>query len=84
MDERSGVPAVDPELEITSPLATLPVGLEVGTFVHRMIELTEFDAGDIDAELAARCQALAVGRSIEIGDPGALCDGIHAAMRFAA
>ncbi len=76
----SGVPAVDPELEVASPLATLPVGLEVGTFVHRMLELTEFDAGDIDAELAARCQALAVGRSIEIGDPVALCNGLRAAI----
>ncbi|MDQ6820569.1 MAG: UvrD-helicase domain-containing protein [Actinomycetota bacterium] len=75
-----GVPATDPASAIASPLATMPVGLEVGTFVHRMLELTEFDAGDIDAELAARCAALALGRSVEIGDPAALCDGIRAAI----
>jgi exodeoxyribonuclease V beta subunit len=75
-----GAPASPPAITIPSPLATLPVGLEVGTFVHRMLELTEFNAADIDADLAGRCEALAVGRSVEIGDPAMLCDGIRAAI----
>ncbi len=73
-------PPVDPAIAISSPLAAMPVGVEVGTFVHQLLELSEFDASDIDSELGTRCEALAGRRPVEIGDPAAFCAGIRAAI----
>ena len=41
-------------------LADMPAGARVGTFVHRVLEATDFAAADLDAELArcARCRAV--------------------------
>src|SRR5581483_185506 len=40
------------ELALESPLGTMPVGVAFGTFVHRVLEATDFAADDLDAELA--------------------------------
>ncbi|MFN2557825.1 MAG: UvrD-helicase domain-containing protein [Nitriliruptorales bacterium] len=37
---------------ISLPLAELPGGTDVGTFVHRVLEHSDFNANDLDAELA--------------------------------
>ena len=39
---------------VPSLLAEMPVGVEVGTLVHRVFEATDFAAADLDAELAER------------------------------
>ena len=36
------------------PLAAMPVGVEVGTFVHRVLEATDFTAPDLAGELRTR------------------------------
>jgi exodeoxyribonuclease V beta subunit len=50
-----GKPAdADPQLDQSSPLANAPIGAEFGTFVHRTLEAVDFNAKDLDAELADR------------------------------
>jgi exodeoxyribonuclease V beta subunit len=58
----------------------MPVGAEVGTFVHRLLEATEFDAGDLGTELAGRFGAILGRSAVEFTDPAAVLDGIRAAI----
>jgi exodeoxyribonuclease V beta subunit len=70
-----------PSLLDTPPLlADMPVGVEVGTFVHRVFEATDFAAADLDAELAAQVAAVRARRSVEIGDPDAVVAGLRATI----
>jgi exodeoxyribonuclease V beta subunit len=62
------------------PLAAMPVGVEVGTFVHRMLEATDFAAPDLDAELAAAMAAVQARRPVDLGDPGRVVAGLRAAI----
>jgi exodeoxyribonuclease V beta subunit len=62
------------------PLAAMPAGVEVGTFVHRVLEATDFAAADLDAELALRIGEVQARRSVEIGDPAAVAAGLRAAI----
>jgi exodeoxyribonuclease V beta subunit len=77
----AGVASV-PDLAIANPsaLEAMPVGAEVGTFVHRLLEATEFDAPDLDTELAERLEAARGRSALELGDPAAVLDGIGAAI----
>ncbi|MDQ6817046.1 MAG: UvrD-helicase domain-containing protein [Actinomycetota bacterium] len=70
----------DPVVAIPSPLAAMPVGVDVGTFVHRLLEATEFDAPDLDAELAVRFEAVRARTAVEVGDPAAALGGIRIAI----
>ncbi len=63
-----------------SLLAAMPVGATVGTFVHRVLEATDFAAPDLDAELAARVAEVLAGRPVEIGDQAAAIAGLRAAI----
>ena len=58
-----GEPA-DPSMAMPSLLADMPVGLKVGTFVHQVLEATDFAAADLRAELtrASRGRARAPPR----------------------
>jgi exodeoxyribonuclease V beta subunit len=71
------VPATPPSapfgLVLPSLLANLPVGRDIGTFVHRVFEQTDFAATDLDDELAAQ-----IGDGVE--DPAALATGLRAAI----
>jgi len=63
------------------PLAAMPGGVDVGTFVHAVIERSDFAAVDLEAELAA-----AVGRQrarwqVDIGDPDVVVAGLTAAIQ---
>jgi exodeoxyribonuclease V beta subunit len=58
----------------------MPAGAEVGTFVHRVLEATDFAAADLDAELAAAVAAVQMRRAVEIGDPAAVVAGLRAAI----
>jgi exodeoxyribonuclease V beta subunit len=76
----AGVPSGDSRLAVPSLLADMPVGVEVGTFVHRVFEATDFAASDLDAELAAQVAAVQARRSVDIGDPEAVVAGLRAAI----
>ena len=86
-DEPAGpaptVPAPGPDLTslaATSLMADMPVGLEVGTFVHRVLEATDFAAPDLEAELRTQVELAQARRTIEIGDPDAVIAGLGAAI----
>jgi exodeoxyribonuclease V beta subunit len=68
------------ELEPISPLADVPAGVAFGTFVHTVLEATDFAAGDLDAELAARIGASQSRRAYELGDPALIATGLRAAI----
>jgi exodeoxyribonuclease V beta subunit len=63
-----------------SLLAAMPAGVQVGTFVHRVLEAADFAAPDLGAELAARVGEAQARRRVDLGDPTALADGLRAAL----
>jgi exodeoxyribonuclease V beta subunit len=63
-----------------SPLGTMPVGVEFGTFVHTVLEATDFAAADLDAELAEHIAAAGSRRAIDLGDPDQVVRGLRAAI----
>ena len=65
---------------IPSALAAMPTGVRVGTFVHRVLEATDFAAADLDAELAARVAEVRARRQVEIGDHAAVVAGLRRAI----
>ena len=69
-----------PGLHRLSPLGEMPVGVEFGTFVHRVLEATDFAAADLDAELAEHVAALQAWRYLDLGDPVAMIAGLRAAI----
>jgi len=80
------VPAAAPDddsdaalLAVASPLAAMPAGVHVGTFVHRLLQVADFAAPDLDAELRARIAE--VRRAPEVGDPAIVAAGLAAALR---
>jgi exodeoxyribonuclease V beta subunit len=62
------------------PLAAMPAGAEIGTFVHRVLEAIDFAAPDLDAELAEAIAAVQARRPVELGDPAAVAAGLRAAI----
>jgi exodeoxyribonuclease V beta subunit len=79
-------PAVADDLEsdalraVPSLLAQMPVGVQVGTFVHRVFEATDFAGPDLEAELGERVAAVLARRSVDVGDPEATVAGLRAAL----
>jgi len=65
---------------VTSPLGAMPAGVHVGTFVHRVLEATDFAAADLRGEVAARVDAAQARRRVEIGDRAAVVEGLAAAI----
>jgi exodeoxyribonuclease V beta subunit len=63
-----------------SLLAEMPVGVQVGTFVHRLFEATDFAAPDLDAELGARVAEVRRRQTLDIGDPPTTVAGLRAAI----
>jgi exodeoxyribonuclease V beta subunit len=63
------------------PLAGLPVGAEIGTFVHRVLEATDFAAADLTAELTEQVRAVRARRALDIGDAQAVVAGLLAALQ---
>ena len=83
--EPASVPALpddgDSGLRATpSLLSAMPAGVRIGTFVHRVLEATDFAAPDLDAELTARVAEAQVRRHTEIGDATAVVAGLRAAI----
>jgi exodeoxyribonuclease V beta subunit len=67
-------------LDLPSPLGAMPVGVQFGTLVHRVLEATDFAAADLDAELARRVGAGLARRSLDVGQPAELVAGLRAAL----
>jgi exodeoxyribonuclease V beta subunit len=65
---------------VPSLLAGMPVGVQVGTFVHRVLEATDFAAPDLEAELRARVAAALARRRVDVGDPARVVAGLRAAI----
>jgi exodeoxyribonuclease V beta subunit len=63
-----------------SLLGAMPVGARVGTFVHGVLEATDFAAPDLRAELAERIAAEQGRGRVEIGDPTVAAAGLAAAI----
>jgi exodeoxyribonuclease V beta subunit len=61
-------------------LAEMPVGPQVGTFVHRVLEAADFAAPDLDAELTACVRAERARRNVEIGETEAVVAGLRAVI----
>jgi exodeoxyribonuclease V beta subunit len=61
-------------------LAAMPGGVQVGTFVHRVLEATDFAAPDLDAELGRAVAEVRAWRDTDIGDPAAAVAGLRAAL----
>ena len=60
--------------------ATCRWAAEVGTFVHRVLEATDFAAADLDAELAARVAEVQARRGADIGSEAMVVAGLRAAI----
>jgi exodeoxyribonuclease V beta subunit len=68
------------ESERVSPLASMPAGVVFGTFVHAVLEATDFAAPDLDAELAGSVAGTPTRRSLDLGDPSLIVAGLRAAI----
>jgi exodeoxyribonuclease V beta subunit len=65
---------------VGSLLAEMPVGVRVGTFVHRVLEATDFAAPDLDAELAEAMGGVQARRAVDVGEPAVVAAGLRAAI----
>jgi len=72
--------AVGGPTAMPSRLGAMPVGVEVGTFVHRVLEATDFAAPDLHAELATRVAQVQARRQVDVGEPAAVVAGLAAAI----
>jgi exodeoxyribonuclease V beta subunit len=66
--------------EVPSLLADMPVGVEVGTLVHRVFEAVDFAAADLASELSLEIGSAQARRRVELGDVDAVVAGLHAAI----
>jgi exodeoxyribonuclease V beta subunit len=67
-------------LDAPSLLGAMPVGVRVGTLVHRVLEATDFAAPDLDGELAVRIATAQARQNVDIGDPALAVAGLRAAI----
>jgi exodeoxyribonuclease V beta subunit len=74
-------PELAAPLSAPSLLSEMGMGVDVGTFVHRVMEATDFAAPDLEAELALRVGEVYARRAAEIGDRERLVAGLAAAIR---
>jgi exodeoxyribonuclease V beta subunit len=63
------------------PLGAMPFGAEVGTFIHQLLERTDFAAADLGRELEDRIADVQRLRAVEVGDPEQVRDGIRTALQ---
>ncbi len=70
----------EPELAAPALLGEMPVGADVGTFVHSVMEASDFAAGDLDGELRARIAEVRARRAVEIGDAVRVAEGLAAVI----
>jgi exodeoxyribonuclease V beta subunit len=61
-------------------LSGMPGGVEVGSFVHGVLESTDFAAADLDAELRGAIDLESAKRSVDLGDRDLLVVGLRTAI----
>jgi exodeoxyribonuclease V beta subunit len=61
-------------------LADMPVGVEVGTLVHRVFEAVDFTAADLSSELALEIASAQARRRVELGEVDSVVTGLRAAI----
>jgi exodeoxyribonuclease V beta subunit len=66
--------------DVPSLLAGMPVGVEIGTLVHRVFESVDFASADLASDLALEITAAQARRRVELGDADAVVDGLRAAI----
>jgi exodeoxyribonuclease V beta subunit len=65
---------------VASGLGEMPAGVHVGTFVHHVMEATDFAAPDLESELAAQIAAVQGRRAVDIGSPATVAAGLRAVI----
>ncbi len=70
-----------PSVAAESLLGAMPVGVQVGTFVHRVLQDADFAVEDLEGELARRVEQARGRTAVGIGDPGAVVTGLRAALQ---
>ena len=65
---------------VPSLLAEMPVGVEVGTLVHRVFEAADFAAADLGRELTEQVEAAQARRRVDLGVEEAAVAGLQAAL----
>ena len=76
----AGGRSAEPELALPALLGEMPVGADVGTFVHSVMEACDFAAADLPAELRARIAEVRARRAVDIGDPELVVQGLSAVI----
>ena len=61
-------------------LSDMPGGTSVGSFVHTVMELTDFCAPDLEGELDRALAEARALRNVDIGDPGRFVTGLRRAI----
>ena len=74
----TGVPR--PGLNRESPLGAAPVGVHFGTFVHTVLEATDFTAPGLDAEIATQIASAQARRALDLGEPDRVVHGLRGAI----
>jgi exodeoxyribonuclease V beta subunit len=79
-EDAHGSTGEQPGLDRLSPMAALPVGVRFGSFVHSVLEATDFAAVDLDAELSEQVAAFATRWSLDPDHHAAAAAGLRAAI----
>jgi exodeoxyribonuclease V beta subunit len=66
-------------IDLPSPMGALPVGVQFGTFVHRVLEATDFAASDLSGELGDAIERVRTRRRLEL-DGGTAIEALRAAL----
>jgi exodeoxyribonuclease V beta subunit len=75
-----GVGAPAGGLDLPSPMGGLPVGVQFGTFVHRVLEATDFDAPDVEYALTEQVARVRGRRRVDVGDTEHVVAALRAAI----
>lgn len=67
-------------LAVPSLLSDMPTGTRVGTLLHQVFEETDFAAIDLTDELSSCLASARRRRTVEIGDPISVVDGLRAVI----
>ncbi len=73
-------PADDELRSVPLPLAAMPAGADVGTFVHGVLERCDFASHDLDAALSEAFTAQSARWAVDVGDAAVFVRGLRAAL----
>jgi exodeoxyribonuclease V beta subunit len=79
-DHPAVAPSAGPESFAPLLLSGMPAGVEVGSFVHSVLEETDFGAPDLEAALHGAIAVASGRRAVDFGDPDLLVAGLSVAI----